>query len=72
MDMKSILEGTLQMSKQLEDVMSEFKNVTEFYSEESKNALRDQLCAAMSTTAHEAFCHRDFLKQFKLTFDVEV
>lgn len=71
-DIKSILNGTLTMSHELEEVTAEFRNIAEFYSQESKNALRDQLCATMSAQAHEALYHRDFFKHFKLTFEFEV
>ena len=71
-DIKYILEGTLKISQDFEDVSSEFKNIVEFYSEESKNILRDQLMVTMTTEGEEELYHRDFIRYFKRKFENEI
>ena len=68
-DIKGIVNSTSKITQNFENVAGEFKKVVEFYAQESKFALRQQLCSTMSDAGQEELCHQDFLKFIKAKFE---
>lgn len=67
--LRQILSGILKISRDFEDVTKEIKNIVEFYSNESKGAIQDQLKDMMTSEAQDELYYKEFLKHYKNTFD---
>lgn len=67
--LRQILSGVLKISRDLEDVTKEVKNIADFYSSESKGAIQDQLKDMMTSEGRDELYYKEFVKHYKHNFD---
>ena len=70
--LREIFAGLLRISQDIEELTSEAKCLVEFYGNESRSTIRDQLHGLMTSEANDELYHKDLFNYLQNTVNMEI